>query len=129
MIKFDEQKFLSIYRGIEPFLTKERKYLNLFLKLLEDEELLKHIKFANDVLEIPPIRTFITYHRDYLKEDVFNTPMSAIAKRGLGACFGYLYKNIYFEKYGEKYDSVQTWFNDKEKTKIKTASYFIKEEK
>ena len=121
MIKFDEQNFLKIYRGTESFVTTESKYYNLFLDLLKDDGLLEKIKFANDVLGIPPIKTFIIYERDYLKKDIFNEQMSSIAKRGLGACFGYLYKFIY-----KGYESEQTWFNDN-KTGIKTASYFIKE--
>ena len=123
MERFNEQDFLMKYRGTEKFVTTESKYLHLFLALLEDDELLERIKFANDVLQIPPIKTFILYQREYLKRDVFNEKMSPIAKRGLGACFGYLYKFIY-----TGYESESTWFND-EKTGIKTASYFIKKEK
>ena len=121
---FNEAEFLKIYRGTEPFVTNEKKYYNLFLVLLKDEDLLDKIKFANDVLRIPPIKTFIVYHRDYLKDDVFNERMSPIAKRGLGACFGYLYKFIY-----GGYESEQTWFNDEKTTSIRTASFFKKKEK
>ena len=124
MVQFNEQEFLRAYRGLEPFITNEAKYYKLFLEVLNDGDLLDKIKFANDVLHIPPIRTLIVYERDYLKKDIFNRKMSAVAKRGLGACFGYLYKFIY-----GGYDSEQTWFNDKDKTEIKTASYFIKREK
>ena len=120
MGKFDEQKFLIKYRGSEKFITEEKKYYNLFLELLENNDLLDKIKFANDVLQIPPVKTFIMHERDFLKRDVFNETMSAVAKRGLGACFGYLYKIMY-----GGYESEQTWFND-EATAIKTASYFIK---
>ena len=123
MIEFNEQYFLRTYRGTESFVTKESKYYKLFLELLKDEELLEKIKFANDILCVPPIKTFIIYEREYLKKDIFNEKMSSIAKRGLGACFGYLYKFIY-----RGYESEQTWFND-EKTGIKTASYFIKMER
>ena len=87
---------------------------------MQDDELLEKIKFANDVLGVPPIKTFILYEREYLKKDIFNEKMSSVAKRGLGACFGYLYKFIY-----GGYESEQTWFNDKD-TSIKTASYFKK---
>lgn len=120
MIEFNEQDFLRTYRGTETFVTGESKFYNLFLALLRDDDLLEKIRFANDVLGIAPIKTFIVYQRDYLKNAVFNEKMSSAAKRGLGACFGYLYKFIY-----GGYDSEQSWFND-EKTGIKTASYFIK---
>lgn len=127
MIQFNEQDFLRTYRGTESFITNENKYYKLFLELLQDDELLEKIKFANDVLGIPPIKTFILYEREYLKKDIFNEKMSSKAKRGLGACFGYLYKFIY-----GGYEAESTWFNDcddlipTKKTTIKTASYFIK---
>ena len=120
MITFNEQDFLKIYRGTESFVTNEGKYYKAFLALLNDSDLLEKIKFANDVLHIPPIRTFVMYQREYLGRDLFDEKMSPVAKRGLGACFGYLYKFIY-----KGYESEQTWFND-EKTGIKTASYFRK---
>ena len=123
MKAFNEQDFLRTYRGTEKFVTTESKYYKLFLELLNDDDLLTKIKFANDVLKVPPIKTFILYQREYLKIDVFNEKMSPIAKRGLGACFGYLYKFIYMG-----YESEPTWFND-DKTGIKTASYFIAKEK
>ncbi len=119
-INWDEEKFLKTYKGSEKFITTEREYYELFLNLLKDEALLANIKFANDVLGVPPLKSFILHERDYLKKDVFNKKMTAIAKRGIGACFGYLYKFIY-----GGYDSEQCWFND-ELTTIKTASNFIK---
>lgn len=120
MIEFNEQEFLRTYRGTETFVTNESGYYSLFLVLLQDDALLEKIKFANDVLCVPPVKTFILYEREYLKKDIFNAKMSSVAKRGLGACFGYLYKFIY-----GGYESEQSWFND-EKTGIKTASFFIK---
>lgn len=120
MVIFNEQDFLRTYRGTETFVTNESKYYNLFLELLKDGGLSEKIKFANDVLNIPPVKTFILYEREYLKKDIFNEEMSSAAKRGLGACFGYLYKFIY-----GGYEAESSWFND-EKTGIKTASYFKK---
>lgn len=126
-MNWNEEDFLRTYRGSEKFVTNEREYYALFLDLLQDEDLLAHIRFANDVLEVPPLKSFVLYERDYLKKDVFNKEMSAIAKRGLGACFGYLYRFIY-----GGYESEQCWFNDCDKDKpshktgIITASYFRK---
>ncbi len=100
------------------FVTNEGRYYKAFLELLQDEKLLNKIKFCNDVLSVPPIKTFIFYKREYLCEGIFTEKMSSVAKRGLDACFGYLYKVIY-----GNYESEQSWFND-EITGIKTASYF-----
>ena len=123
MIEFNEQDFLRTYRGTEKFITEESKYYKLFLELLKDSELLEKIKFANDVLGVPPLKSFGLHEREYLKKDIFNEEMGANAKRGLGACFGYLYKFIY-----GGYEAEPSWFND-EKTTIRTASYFIKKGK
>lgn len=122
-MEWNEQDFLKTYKGTEKFVTDEgREYYLLFLELLKDEELLSHIRFANDVLKEPPLKTFILYEREYLKRNVFDKQMTPVQKRGIGACFGYLYKFIY-----GGYDSEQSWFND-EKTTIKTASFFKKKE-
>lgn len=115
---WQESEFLRIYRGTETFVTNERSYYALFLELLQDEELLAHLRFANDVLQIPPLKTFVLYERDVLGKDVFRTKMSTAAKRGLGACFGYLYKFLY-----GGYEAEPCWFNDA-LTGIKTASCF-----
>ncbi len=121
---WNEENFLKTYKGTEKFVTDEgREYYLLFLDLLKNEELLAHIRFANDVLNEPPLKTFIVHERDYLKKTVFGKKMTPVQKRGLGACFGYLYKFIYCG-----YEAEQSWFND-EKTGIKTASYFKKMEK
>lgn len=117
---WNEENFLKTYKGTESFVNGEREYYSLFLELLKDEGLLAHIRFANDVLNVPPLKTFILYERDVLKKDVFKVKMASTAKRGLGACFGYLFKFIYGE-----YESEPCWFNDAQ-TGIKTASYFKK---
>ena len=123
-MEWNEEDFLKTYKGTEKFVTDEgREYYLLFLGLLENEELLSHIKFANDILGEPPLKTLILYEREHLKKAVFDKKMTPVQKRGIGACFGYLYKFIY-----GGYDSEQSWFNDG-KTGIKTASYFIKKEK
>lgn len=117
---WNEKKFLETYKGTTTFVNSERSYYLLFLELLKDDELLAHIRFANDVLNIPPLKTFIFFERNVMKKDVFREKLSPVAKRGLGACFGYLYKFIY-----GGYESEPSWFNDA-LTGIKTASYFKK---
>lgn len=120
-MEWDEEIFLKTYKGTEKFVTDEgREYYLLFLGLLKNEELLSHIKFANDVLGEAPLVTFIKYERDFLQKDVFNKKMSPVQKRGIGACFGYLYKFIY-----GGYEAQSCWFNDNNTT-IQTASKFVK---
>jgi hypothetical protein len=112
--KFNQAEFNRIYKGTLPFC--ETKYFDKFLELLEDEKALEHIKFANDILEIPPVKSMINLYRDFFSEE-----MTSQEKQGLGACFGYLYRFIY-----EGYVAEQVWVGDKEFTGIKTASVFRK---
>ena len=119
-MEWNEQDFLQKYRGMEKYLTEGRKYYDLFKALLPKTELLEKIKFANDVLGVPSLKTFIYYEREYLGKDVFQEPMTKAEKQGLGASFGYLYRFIY-----GGYEPEQCWVNDG-KTGIKTASYFKK---
>ena len=49
---------------------------DLFLDFIQNDELLEHIKFSNDVLGIPPVYTFIVYERDYLKNSFVNETLS-----------------------------------------------------
>jgi len=119
--KFDINEFNNKYRGTNTFTgtsstnNKMSPYFSLFLESLDDETLLGKIKFANDYLRIPPIQSFIKFHHE-----IFNQVMLPKEKQALGACFGYLYKEIY-----GGYQSQTCWVNDQE-TGIKTASYFIK---
>lgn len=121
MIEFDEEQFLKTYRGSEKFITEARPYYDLFLELLKNEELLGHIKFANDYLKEPPLKSFIYYCRENKVTKLFDIKIEPHVKQGLGACFGYLYRFIYNEHYTPK----QCLVND-EKTGIKTISRFEK---
>ncbi|MBQ8446442.1 MAG: hypothetical protein IJX31_01545 [Clostridia bacterium] len=111
---FDVQDFLMVYKGKKTF-VEESPYFSFFLKNLEENaDLFKHIRFCNDILQLPPIYVFIKAHKE-----TFNRPMTLNEKRGLGACFGYLFQNIWgYQK------AVLTWVGEKT-TNIKNASYFI----
>lgn len=121
MIEFNEENFLKVYRGSEKFVTEAKQYYNLFLGLLQNEELLGQIKFANDYLKEPPLKSFIYYCRGEKKTKLFDIKMESFVKQGLGACFGYLYRFMYNEHYTPR----QCLVNDG-KTGIKTISRFEK---
>ena len=123
MRKFDEKKFLRIYKGNDKFITEGKAYYDAFLELLQNKPLLKHIKFANDVLGVPPLQSFVRYNRLILKNDLFNDKMTHLEKQGLGSCFSYLYKKMY----NEKYEPVPCWINDEE-TGIRTGSKYVKKD-
>ena len=116
MLVFDTDDFLRTYKGKRAF-VEGSPYFETFLKSLEDLELYDKIRFCNDVLQIPPIYTFVKYYKD-----VFTTELSTAEKQGLGACFGYLFQ----KKWGYA-KSVPVWAGDR-RTNIKNASYFLKQE-
>lgn len=109
-----QEDFLSRYKGKTSFVC-ESKYYKYFVKSLDDTRLYEHIIFCNDVLHLPPIYVFIQYHKDLFTEE-----MTTSEKRGLGACFGYLFQVLYGYK-----EAKPVWVGEK-MTGIKNASYFIK---
>ena len=116
--KFVIEKFVSEYKGTINFCDTE--YFKVFYNCLDNEKLFSHIVFNNDVLEIPPILTFVKY-RQSVGDELFSKPMSKTDKRCLGACFGYLFKKVL--KYKRP---ISVWVGEKQ-TDIKNASYFVKE--
>ena len=120
--RFDKSHFNSIYKGTVSFC--DTPYFEKFLELLANEQMLEHIKFANDYLGIPPVKSMISYYRK--KEGFFTEEMKRQDKQSLGACFGYLYQYIYT---GYKPKSVWVGDDGDKDTGIKTASVFEKEAK
>jgi hypothetical protein len=117
-----------MYRGTREFC--DGVYFAKFMELLGDEDLLNKIKFANDILQVPPVKSMIEYYRDFFNGQVKKEPSGKMRpqdKQGLGACFGYLYRVIY----NENYTPEQAWVGDVKDggTGIKTASYFVKAKK
>ena len=117
--KFVIENFVFEYKGTRNFC--DTKYFKAFYDSLDNKELYSHIVFNNDVLQIPPILTFVKY-RQSIGDELFHKPMSKTDKRCLGACFGYLFK--YVLKYNKH--PVSVWVGEK-LTDIKNASYFVKE--
>lgn len=60
-----------------------------FSAVIHDVELMRNIKFCNDVLLIPPVKVFILAQQTAL-HDLENTE-----KQTLGAAFGYIFKFIF----------------------------------
>lgn len=116
--KFIIDDFVITYKGTTNFCDSE--YFKAFYDSLDDKELYSHIVFNNDVMEIPPILTFVKY-RQSIGDELFGKSMGKTDKRCLGACFGYLFRNILGYK-----RPVSVWVGEK-KTDIKNASYFVKE--
>ena len=116
MIVFDTDDYLRTYKGKRSF-VEGSPYFETFLKSLENLDLYDKIRFCNDVLQIPPIYTFVKYYKD-----VFTTELSTTEKQGLGACFAYLFQKMWgYQK------PIAVWVGEK-KTNIKNASYYLKRE-
>ena len=115
-IVFNTEAFNKKYKGTRKF-SESSKYYQLFLRSLHDEKLYEHIVFCNDVLQIPPIYVFVKYYADECAG-----VMSDSDKRGLGACFGYLFQ---FTEYYAYKTAKHVWVGDA-RTGIKNASYFVK---
>lgn len=110
---FDTEAFNNKYKGTRKF-SESSQYYTLFMRSLTDEKLYEHIVFCNDVLKLPPVYVFVKYYNIGGLTDA--------EKRGLGACFGYLFR--FSGKYSYK-NAVPVWVGD-EKTGIKNASYFTR---
>lgn len=115
--EFIVEHFTSKYKGTASFCDTE--YFKAFYDSLDNEVLYSHVIFNNDVLNIPPILTFVKY-RQSIGDELFCHPMSKTDKRCLGACFGYLFQRILKYK-----GPVSVWVGEK-RTDIKNASYFVK---
>ena len=113
---FNTEKFNMKYKGTRKF-CETSEYYPLFLSSLQDEKLYEHIVFCNDVLNLPPIIVFVKYYSER-----FDRIMTDNEKRGLGACFGYLFQHSGAFDYRL---AKSVWVGDG-KTGIKNASYFVK---
>lgn len=115
---FDIVKFNKTYRGTKWF-AEESKYFDAFLRDIQDDELMSHIKFCNDVLQLPPVYVYVKS-----RSDIFERELERKEKLALGACFGYLFQyGEYADEYGEG-SARSVWVGDKI-AGIKTASYFV----
>lgn len=72
---------------------KTNKYYQVCLEAVKDEELLSHIIFCNDVLQIPPAKTFLCAKLP--AEQLGN-----YEKRAIGALWGFVFTSVF--KYRNK---------------------------
>lgn len=127
MREYIEEHFSEIYTHFREFQQNEsyRRYWDKCIEAVSDEELLSHIVFCNDVFCIPPVKTFLTYYRDdfIVLTGKSDAELPVFVKKSIGAFWGMVFK------FGLKYKgqkSVSVSMN--EYFKVRTATYFIKEE-
>lgn len=127
MKEYIEENFRKIYTHFREF-QENKEYKPYWDKCIEavcDKELLSHIVFCNDVFSIPPVKTFLTYYiNDFITlTGKCNAELPIFIKKSIGAFWGMVFKFGLNYK-GQK--SVSVSMN--EYFKVKTATYFIKNE-
>ena len=127
MKDYINENFAEVYTHFREF--QENKDYKLYwekcMDAICDEQLLSHIVFCNDVFCIPPVKTFLTYYKDdfILLTGRNNAELPLFVKKSIGAFWGMVFK-YGLEYKGQK--SVSVSMN--EYFKVKTATYFIKDE-
>lgn len=127
MRKYIEENFSEIYTNFRDFQfdRKYRCYWKKCLEAVDDEELLSHIIFCNDVFCIPPVKTFLTYYKDdfILLTKKRDAELPLFVKRSIGAFWGMVFKfGLGYKGQKNVCVSMNEYF------KVRTATYFTKEE-
>lgn len=121
-MQFDVIAFHKTYRGTKWF-SETSRYYTEFLQDIQNKKLMSHLRFCNDILQIPPVYAYVRY-----RKDLYITPLEKKEKLALGACFGFLFQyGEYAAHYGPN-SAHSIWVNDKV-TGIKSASYFTRRKK
>jgi hypothetical protein len=103
--------FPNIYRAFGGFVGSGKLW-DLCLQAIEDEVLLSHIIFCNDIHQIPPVQTFLK-----VMEAEISWELTEMEKRSLGAFWGFVFKFVFM--YGRQ-KSVTARVNT-----VQTATYFF----
>lgn len=112
IIKKIYEGFSNKYKAFGRFIDSG-EYWDMCLDAVCDKELMGHIIFCNDILNIPPTHTFLRFNEEKLKDK----KLDEFEKRSVGAFWGYVFKFV-FEYQFQK--SVTAKVNS-----VRTASYFF----
>ncbi len=101
-------------------------YWKLCVQTLQNRDLLGQIVFCNDLFNIPPVKTFLCYHAQEIKNITGreDAALSDFVKKAIGAVWGYVFKFV-FEYAGQK--SVSVSLN--KLFLMKTATYYTNPQK
>ena len=83
-----------------------------------DADFLSHVKFCNDVYQIPPVRTFLVCNKGKVISATGGKRLSDKEKRGIGAFWGTVFKCSLGYKEAKKSMVPKNDFG------VTTASYF-----
>lgn len=98
-----------------------KPYWTKCIEAAGDKELLSHIIFCNDIFNIPPVKTFLTYYKqDFIKiTNRGDAELDVYIKKSIGAFWGMVFKFVL--EYQEQ-KSVSVSMNDY--FMVKTATFF-----
>ncbi|OPD26429.1 hypothetical protein AL710_00220 [Clostridium botulinum] len=102
--------FTSMYRPQSNFPGSGLLW-NECINTVNDVKVMNHIIFCNDVMKIPPVRTFL------MANDAVTPPFSNEEKKAIGAFWSFVFKFVF--GYTQQKDSVP--INTKD---VKKAAYF-----
>ena len=121
------------YSQFETLINGEefRPFRELCMDMASNRELLGHVVFCNDLFHIPPVKTFLLYHRERLQplvdsslqglSDEATEDKARMLKRSLGAFWGAVFKGAL--GYQESKTVTVTLSSP---LPVSTASYFIR---
>ena len=86
-------QFRKKYHSFTYFLDEEFSGLcGACFEAATDAEFLSHVKFCNDVYQIPPVRTFLVCNKGKVISATGGKILSDKEKRGIGAFWGTVFK-------------------------------------
>lgn len=97
IIKAVEKDFINVYCVQAKFVNT--KYYDYCIRTINDEKLMHTIIFNNDLIGIAPVKTFLLAYPEFNENEDFTTIED---KQGLGAFFGFVFKNVFNYKSQKK---------------------------
>ncbi|MDR3332494.1 MAG: hypothetical protein LBT08_07685 [Synergistaceae bacterium] len=98
IIKKTEGEFAEKYANFREFQydVKYRAYWDKCMEAISNRDLLLHIVFANNLFEIPPVKTFLLYYRKDFTV-ITGRPdarLDDFVKKGIGAFWGMVFRFV-----------------------------------
>lgn len=124
IIKNIENNFSKVYVHFQDFQRNNnyRAYWDKCIEAAGDRKLLSHIIFCNDIFSIPPVKTFLTYYKEYFisLSDKPKAELDVFVKKSIGAFWGMVFKSVLgYQEQKSVSVSMYDFFI------VKTASCFI----
>lgn len=92
-----DKEFLEYYKNFKNFKEGEYKqYWDLCNRSLSNREFISYMILCNDLNGIPPVKSFLLYHKDGIEHLSGNKDckLDAYTRRSIGAFFGMLFQYV-----------------------------------